>query len=1134
MSSLRDALASMPNPLSAAAVNAQDGAAVDVSELHGDARQAFVRGLVRARRGYPHLLVLLGEAGAGKSHLMWWLRQQHQLSDAEFAVCVALPALQDLAQPFRHALRHLVAALCKREESSAPAPPLERPIDVLLWQTLFAQACDLLDAARVGTYQGPAALMKTLGPLCLDAGRARPLRAFAEEAGKVWAQVEPGLRSYLLSLPTEMSIDSTARAVAMQFPYEDRRALVTSWLAGEDLSPKDRERLGAKQIINNESAAKYVLTSLVRLMAAAGAQLTLIFDQAEQTIEQLKQPGLQAMAEVISAVQASGSGALQILSCRPATWQKLTDKPARSGPPQLKQVDQVVQLKRAEPELLRELVAARLGAAFGDDVPRPGVLYPFAEADLSFLNETDTPRAALEALAQRFEERRTEATGAAPKARAKDAPSRPNLAGGSGKTAQSTGRDGPSRPGAKPGTDEGPKLKSSSGRVVVPIPPFLADSSPTLRALAEKEKKLSQAALAEGSGTPPKPATPFEADSSPTHEAVVAEDPRKSQPEARISGIKPPAEDGENPTMAMSQEMLEAALDQSELGRAARTSGVQSARQSTPAMGLAAGSKPSPAAKPSASKLTPTPSKPSAAVLKPVALKPIDAGDNPTMSMTDEALQRALGADAGQVMKAVAPVAPIKAKPVAGLSKPSAVLLKPVTTRPTDAGDNPTMSMSDEALQRALGADVGQVMKAVAPIAPIKAKPSAKPSAAALKPVSMRPAEDDNNPTMSMTDEALQRALGSDIDPAIVGKPATAAKPTPAASKPSAAPAKPAAAAKPAPKERSSSENDNPTMAMSQEMLLAALQSVEAAMDTADVTEIQRVKPESAAPAFVADSNPTLKQAPDDKLLRDAERSSPSAVRGKEASVRVKPVATKPSQVPAQGKPGANEPQPMRAKSPSSAIPATSVKPPAASAVPEPLPESASTPSQGWLAMADDPLASAVAKAKADLKLGDSAKAKPAERKSQVPVRSSGAANAGSFKPIPVTGVKAPAAGAVPEPLSESASTPSQGWLAMADSDPLADAVAQAKADLKMGDKSGPRSTQAKLPALQMQARGTQSATPQQVLGALGSRGMLEDWQLAEQLGVLLAGLEPVLQRMQEEGQIRLMPRGDTRMVVRV
>ena len=375
---------------------------VDVAALHGDARQTLLRGLKQAGRGFGQMIALVGDPGSGKSHLLWWLRRQHRPE----SLVVAIPALPDLAQPFRFTLKQLVSGLCRVDKKGSP---LERPIDRLLWEVIYAQTYDLLDAARVGMYQGPTAVLKQLGPLCLDGGRRRSLADFAEAAQKSWSQIEPGLRSYLLTLPTENSLDATARQVIVQFPYTDRRALVTAWLAGEELATKDRERIGAKQTINQEATARYVLCSLIRLVSVRRpASITILFDQADQLLEQLGQPGLHALADVLGSLHGLTAATLLVLSCRPETFGQFSEKQARPGPSQLKQNMELVSLARVGQPQLREVVAARLQSVSSGAVTSG--LAPLRESDLGFLHEVDTPRAALSRLASVYSER--VATGA--------------------------------------------------------------------------------------------------------------------------------------------------------------------------------------------------------------------------------------------------------------------------------------------------------------------------------------------------------------------------------------------------------------------------------------------------------------------------------------------------------------------------------------------------------------------------------------------------------------------------------------------------------------------------------------------------------------------------------------------------
>lgn len=396
------------NPFAQTAVHDLDhDDVVDVAALHSDARQLLLRGLRQAGRGFGQLMALVGDPGSGKSHLLWWLKRQHRPE----SLVVSIPALPDLAQPFRFTLKQLVSGLCRLDKKGSV---LERPIDRLLWDVIYAQTYDLLDAARVGMYQGPTAVLKQLGPLCLDGGRKRALADFAEAAQKVWPQIEPGLRSYLLTLPTENSLDATARQVIVQFPYADRRSLVTAWLAGEDLAQKDRERIGAKQTINQEATARYVLCSLIRLASVRRpASVSILFDQADQILEQLGQPGLHALADVLGSLHGLGAATLIILSCRPDTFGQFSEKQARPGPSQIKQSMELISLARVNPPLLREVVTARLKSVSGSATSG---LAPLSESDLGFLHEVDTPRAALSRLASVYSER---SATAAPQSAAK-------------------------------------------------------------------------------------------------------------------------------------------------------------------------------------------------------------------------------------------------------------------------------------------------------------------------------------------------------------------------------------------------------------------------------------------------------------------------------------------------------------------------------------------------------------------------------------------------------------------------------------------------------------------------------------------------------------------------------------------
>jgi hypothetical protein len=78
--------------------------------------------------------------------------------------------------------------------------------------------------------------------------------------------------------------------------------------------------------------------------------------------------------------------------------------------------------------------------------------------------------------------------------------------------------------------------------------------------------------------------------------------------------------------------------------------------------------------------------------------------------------------------------------------------------------------------------------------------------------------------------------------------------------------------------------------------------------------------------------------------------------------------------------------------------------------------------------------------------------------------------------------------------------------------------------------RSGGRSTQARIAAVPVPSGGTIS--PQRILATLDGRSSMAEWQLAEELGVSIDNLSDHLNRMAANGQVRLVPSEDGRMVV--
>ena len=1156
MTTLTDALAKVPNPLAATIASDSDSTGlVDLPVLHAAARQILVQGCERARRGHSQVFALVGEEGLGKSHLMLWLRQRLTLRGDPLTYFISMPALPDLAQPFRHALRQLVGALCRRELTGAatdPADPsnlLDRPIDRLLWGALYTQTCDLLDAARVGMYQGPATLLKLLGPMCSDAGRRRPLPDFAAAAQKVWSQVEPGLRSYLLSLPTEMSIDSAARAVLLQFPYADRRALCTAWLAGEELSQKDRERLSAKQVINNENAAKYVLCSVVRLLTAPpGAQLILSYDQTQQLGEQLGQPGIQAMAEVVAAIHGCGGSSLQVLSLLPASFSQLYEKPTRTastqGPP--RHLDQTVRLEAVQPELLRELVAARLEVGLADLASRPSPLYPFTEAELDLSRwpqEANSPRNALLVFAERYSERRRELVPGS---------------GGSGKNAVSTpdqrrpaakrSKDAPSltdldrrpRSAQSPSMDFLSDEETSDAVAATPASPA-AEQGVRPRSLTHGDESGATAASARTGG--PRVGQSFVADSSPTLQAV---------PKSALAGAMVPttvkaremARDAKlAPSFAADSSPTQRAVTDDVMGKV-RGPGAASKRSPVPGRELKqplAPAAPSRAVSMSSEDvLMGRLGRPAKAADR--ASEPGVAPDKPGEKSADKSAARA-----------AAPIPAKTADAEPALTKKTAVSAVPHV----EADSSPTLKRGpDESLLKATRelSQPAQAQKpqeipakaAKAPSQPLK--PAPEPSAAnKVSPEPSRPLGNQSS-----------RSTAPSSESGVIGRPTPTIAPLPAlisASQPSRSPAKPVASAKPAssvsvapatkppapepaPPAISNVPDPLPPSAESPSMGWLAMANdkeqdpLASALKKLDTKEV--AAPAGKAPAALSEPP---RPAPTTPPARPHSPSAPpksgpiSTISRNAGAAAAAPSPRPATSPPAASKAGASMP-PLAAKPAPAATavaaaraksdPIPAVAPMPDDNAPTELPPSAESPSMGWLAMASG---------SNNL---DSAIAESGLARAAAPAKESAADATGA------PAESAPSASDKSEsgPAKARAARPVRGNMGMG-------VVVVNPTTVKPAEPVNPepapaenvrapiRSTQARMPAIVL--RTAQSVSPQQVLAALPESGMMEDWQLAQELGLPLDSLEKILVSLEEDERIRLMAMGDgQRMVVRI
>jgi hypothetical protein len=237
----------------------------DVDSIHAEAREAFGRLLNRATVAPPpdtgKSLLLLGEAGSGKTHLMRAFRTAAHSSGTGY--CGYMPMNTQVGSYDRYILMKLIDALEQPYLVPKPASGLTR------------LARGLLDALE----DVPAEERRRFCDEPLTAADLAPIvNRFADAA---------------LANPRLSRLDvDLIRAVLYLLPSDGRiRPRVLKWLRCEDLSEHDRELLGGLVPRPRDEMVRRTVTGLGQLMAAVQqAALILCADQLEETFDHSRDP----------------------------------------------------------------------------------------------------------------------------------------------------------------------------------------------------------------------------------------------------------------------------------------------------------------------------------------------------------------------------------------------------------------------------------------------------------------------------------------------------------------------------------------------------------------------------------------------------------------------------------------------------------------------------------------------------------------------------------------------------------------------------------------------------------------------------------------------------------------------------
>lgn len=232
----------------------------DVDSIHRSAREVL-RGIVgRVARpsgvAVGRILLMLGEAGAGKTHLMRAFRNELHAGGQGYVGYMQMTAYTD--DYSRYVLANLIESLDRPyDEPRSPTSGLMRLSNALAATARDgAEALDRLREAGPGA-RGPEALVGDL------ADRIAPDPRFAS-----------------------IDYDLVQALLYLQAPNPRLKASVLKYLRCEDLTPRDRQELGGIVPRTYGSASQWMLQRLGELMwALEGVPMVLCVDQLEDMFD---------------------------------------------------------------------------------------------------------------------------------------------------------------------------------------------------------------------------------------------------------------------------------------------------------------------------------------------------------------------------------------------------------------------------------------------------------------------------------------------------------------------------------------------------------------------------------------------------------------------------------------------------------------------------------------------------------------------------------------------------------------------------------------------------------------------------------------------------------------------------------
>ncbi|MPZ82948.1 MAG: DUF87 domain-containing protein [Actinophytocola sp.] len=331
-----------------------------VDGMHVAMEREVLAGLRQAKGpdlGSPIGLVLQGQRGSGKTHLLGWVRRQVQLEDGYFFL-VDLDQGRAFWPSMEHAIRRDLMRTNERRQTQ---------LSLMLSRLAALVGLPARQAARITGVDRPS--KKDLDDLVL---------ALREVDMQVAQECQETLRALVLFASSDLSLSPLGEDFLTTFEVPNQTDLA-EW--GIRLRPRDPHR---------------VVRDVSWLLALIGPTVFAV-DQIDSIDNRPEDPSYLNLAQVadgLMALRDNTRRAMTLVSCIPRTWLRLKEVTIGTAADRFSEVGILARIPDAG--IARALVTQRLRAAYEDVgfVP-PHPTWPVAERAFEGIGNQFTPRALL-------------------------------------------------------------------------------------------------------------------------------------------------------------------------------------------------------------------------------------------------------------------------------------------------------------------------------------------------------------------------------------------------------------------------------------------------------------------------------------------------------------------------------------------------------------------------------------------------------------------------------------------------------------------------------------------------------------------------------------------------------------------